>query len=54
MFKALSRLAFERDPERQLSVTLLDYNSLDQRYGVITFVDGMTKVAFRGTSFKRR
>ena len=30
VFQAISRMAFERDPKKQIQVVLLDYNSLDE------------------------
>lgn len=41
-------MAFERDPERQLRVKILDYNSLEIYQGPLTFSDGMSTVKFNG------
>jgi hypothetical protein len=41
MYSAIERMAFERDPERQIRVTHLDYNSLEPYEGPIMFSDGM-------------
>lgn len=47
-FKAISRLAFEKDPNSQLQAVLLDYYSLDQFSGPIIFTEGMQKLYFKG------
>ena len=48
IYNAVDRLAFERDPEKQIRVTHLDYNSLAPYHGPISFADGMRFIKFRG------
>ena len=37
VFDAISRMAFERDPKKQIQVVLLDYNSLEEFQGNLIF-----------------
>ena len=48
VFNSVSRMAFEKDPALQIVVVQLDYNSLECFKGPITFVDGLSKISFRG------
>lgn len=40
IFQAMSRMAFERNPDLQINTTLLDYNSLKAYNGNIVFSEG--------------
>ena len=48
IFQAVTRMAFERDPDLLITVTHLDYYSLDKYHGHLTFADGLTKIDFKG------
>jgi hypothetical protein len=45
-------MAFERDPDLQLKVKHLEYNSLEVYIGPIIFEEGTTKMRFKGKAFK--
>ena len=48
IFQAMSRMAFERNPDLQINTTLLDYNSLKAYNGNIVFSEGCQKIFFKG------
>jgi hypothetical protein len=48
VYSAISRLAFEKNPHRQIKVVQLDYYSLESSFGSLTFSDGMSMLVFRG------
>jgi len=41
-------MAFERDPDRLITVTHLEYYSLEKYLGHLTFAEGLTKIEFKG------
>jgi hypothetical protein len=47
-------MAFERDPDLQLKVKLLEYNSLEVYIGPVIFEEGTTKMRFKGKVFKTK
>tara|TARA_B110000305_G_C19246995_1_gene542839 strand:+ start:517 stop:816 length:300 start_codon:yes stop_codon:yes gene_type:complete len=48
IFKAVSRMAFERNPKKQIHCTTLDYNSLKEYKVVIGFEEGMNQIKILG------
>ena len=46
MFKSISRLALEHDPEKRMNVKYMDYDELEVYSGSLIFQAGLSKINF--------